>query len=65
MRTESAVFIGFLVTLSSTAIVLRVLQEKGKMDAAHGRVATAILIFQDIIVVPMMLVTPLLAGQER
>ena len=65
MRTESAIFIGFLVTLSSTAIVLRVLQEQGKMDAAHGRVATAILIFQDIIVVPMMLVTPMLAGQSE
>ncbi|MBK6371118.1 MAG: cation:proton antiporter [Flavobacteriales bacterium] len=64
MRTESAVFVGFLVTLSSTAIVLRILQEKGKMDVTHGRVATAILIFQDIIVVPMMLVTPLLAGKS-
>lgn len=64
MRTESAVFIGFLVTLSSTAIVLRVLQEKGKMDSSHGRVSTAILIFQDIIVVPMMLVTPMLAGKS-
>lgn len=60
----SAVFIGFLVSLSSTAIVLRVLQEKGKMDSAYGRVSTAILIFQDIIVVPMMLVTPLLAGKS-
>ncbi len=65
LRTESAIFIGFLVTLSSTAIVLRVLQEKGKMDAAHGRAATAILIFQDIIVVPMMLVTPMLAGESN
>jgi CPA2 family monovalent cation:H+ antiporter-2 len=65
VRTESALFIGFLVCLSSTAIVLRVLQEKGRMDSAAGRVATAILIFQDIIVVPMMLVTPLLAGQSQ
>lgn len=65
LRLESAVFIGFLVCLSSTAIVLRVLQEKGRMDSAPGRVATAILIFQDIIVVPMMLVTPLLAGQSQ
>ncbi len=64
IRMESAVFIGFLVTLSSTAIVLRLLQEKGKMDVAHGRAATAILIFQDIIVVPMMLVTPMLAGKS-
>ena len=61
MRVESAVFMGFLVTLSSTAIVLRVLQDKGKMDSTYGRVSTAILIFQDIIVVPMMLVTPMLA----
>ena len=65
VRTESAVFIGFLASLSSTAIVLRVLQEKGRMDSAPGRVATAILIFQDIIVVPMMLITPLLAGQSQ
>jgi CPA2 family monovalent cation:H+ antiporter-2 len=65
MQVERAVFIGFLVTLSSTAIVLRVLQEKGKMDSPWGRVSTAILIFQDIIVVPMMLVTPLLAGQSE
>ncbi|MCB0765244.1 MAG: cation:proton antiporter, partial [Flavobacteriales bacterium] len=64
LSVESAVFIGFLAALSSTAIVLRVLQEKGRMDATHGRVATAILIFQDIIVVPMMLVTPLLAGKS-
>ncbi|MEO8590438.1 MAG: cation:proton antiporter, partial [Flavobacteriales bacterium] len=64
MTTESAVFIGFLVALSSTAIVLRVLQEKGRMDSTYGRVSTAILIFQDIIVVPMMLVTPLLAGKS-
>ena len=65
MKLEGAVFIGFLVALSSTAIVLRVLQEKGKMDSAPGRVSTAILIFQDIIVVPMMLVTPLLAGKSN
>jgi len=60
----AAVFIGFLVTLSSTAIVLRILQEQGKMDAPFGRITAAILIFQDIVVVPMMLVTPMLAGQS-
>ncbi|WKZ67295.1 MAG: cation:proton antiporter [Flavobacteriales bacterium] len=64
MRTESGIFIGFLVCLSSTAIVLRALQERGRTDSAPGRVATAILIFQDIVVVPMMLLTPLLAGQS-
>jgi monovalent cation:H+ antiporter-2, CPA2 family len=58
-----AVFLGFLISLSSTAIVMKLLQEQGKITAPHGRIALGILIFQDIIVVPMILVTPLLAGQ--
>lgn len=64
MALPEAVFIGFLVTLSSTAIVLRVLQEKGKLDSPVGRVTSAILIFQDILVVPMMLIMPMLAGKS-
>lgn len=64
MPLPAAVFMGFLTTLSSTAIVLRVLQEKGKLDAPVGRVTSAILIFQDILVVPMMLVMPMLAGRS-
>ena len=57
-----SIFIGFLISLSSTAIVLKLLQERAEVDAPHGRTALAILIFQDIIIVPMILVTPLLAG---
>lgn len=56
-------FMGFLFSLSSTAIVLKLLQEKAEINAPHGRISLAILIYQDIIVVPMMLVTPMLAGQ--
>ncbi|MDI6776388.1 MAG: cation:proton antiporter [Syntrophales bacterium] len=57
-----AVFIGFLVALSSTVIVLKLIQERAEVDSPHGRTSLGILIFQDIIVVPMILVTPLLAG---
>ncbi len=57
-----AVFIGFLVALSSTAIVLRLIQERAEVDSPHGRTTLGILIFQDVIIVPMILVTPLLAG---
>jgi len=57
-----AIFIGFLVALSSTAIVLKLLQERAEVDSPHGRTTLGILIFQDIIIVPMILVTPLLAG---
>jgi monovalent cation:H+ antiporter-2, CPA2 family len=58
-----AVFMGFLLSLSSTAIVLKILQERGQIMSPHGKVTVAILIFQDIIVVPMMLFTPIIAGQ--
>ncbi|HHP7240951.1 MAG TPA: cation:proton antiporter [Cyclobacteriaceae bacterium] len=60
---QSSIFIGCLLSLSSTAIVLKMLQQQGEITAPHGRVSVAILIFQDIIVVPMILITPLLAGK--
>lgn len=59
----TSVFLGFLFSLSSTAIVLKILQDKAEVTAPHGRIAIGILIFQDIIVVPMMLLTPILAGK--
>jgi len=60
---NEALFTGFLFSLSSTAIVLKVMQDRREMTAPHGRNALAILIFQDIIVVPMMLFVPIIAGQ--
>lgn len=57
-----AVLAGFLVALSSTAIVLKLMQQRAEMDSAHGRVVLAVLIFQDLAVVPMMLAVPFLAG---
>ena len=60
---NTAIFLGFLFSLSSTAIVLKLLQEKGEISTPHGKIGLGILIFQDIIVVPMMLFTPLLAGE--
>ncbi len=60
-----SIFVGFLVALSSTAIVLKLLQEKGEVDSPHGNTTLAILIFQDVIIVPMMLFLPILAGQTQ
>ncbi len=56
------IFAGMIVALSSTAIVLKILGDRGEISTPHGRIAVAILIFQDLCIVPMMLVTPLLAG---
>ncbi|MFV9482433.1 cation:proton antiporter [Christiangramia sp. OXR-203] len=60
---NTSIFLGFLFSLSSTAIVLKLLQEKGEISTPHGKIGLGILIFQDIVVVPMMLFTPLLAGE--
>ncbi len=62
LSMRQAIFWGFLLSLSSTAIVLKALAERGEIDALYGRVTIAILIFQDLAVLPMMLVTPLLAS---
>jgi len=59
-----AIFFGFLVALSSTAIVLRILQQRAEMNSPHGRVSLSILIFQDLIIVPMMLLMPYLSGKS-
>lgn len=58
----TAVFVGMLLSLSSTAIVMRLLQEHGEVVSPHGRASLGILIFQDLIIIPMMLVIPVLAG---
>jgi len=60
--SSTALFLGFLVSLSSTAIVLKLLQEKGEMYTPHGKISLGVLIFQDIVIVPMILLTPILAG---
>ena len=60
---SQALFIGFLMALSSTAIVLKILQERAQLESPGGRISLSILIYQDLIIVPMMLVVPLLAGK--
>ncbi len=59
----SSVLLGMLAALSSTAIVLTTLQERAEMEAPHGRVSLGILIFQDLLAVPMTLAVPLLSGR--
>lgn len=55
-------FLGFLLSMSSTAIVLRLLEQKGESATPHGRLSTAVLIFQDMVAIPMILLTPMLAS---
>lgn len=62
---KESLFLGLLFSLSSTAIVLKVLQEKGHLRTPQGKSSMAILIFQDIAIVPLMLFTPYLSDQSQ
>lgn len=61
-KWNTSLFAGFLVALSSTAIVMKMLFDRGEIDSPHGRLSIGILIFQDLCVVPLMLIVPILSG---
>jgi CPA2 family monovalent cation:H+ antiporter-2 len=58
----AALVIGGALALSSTAFVLQLLSERGEQMTRHGRHAFAILLFQDLAVLPLLVVIPMLAG---
>ena len=62
LALKPAIFIGMLTSLSSTALVIRLLEYRGSFDSIHGRAAMGILIFQDLCIVPLVLITPYLGG---
>ncbi len=58
---QSGISIAMALALSSTAIVLQTLKEKNLMDTEYGASSFSILLFQDIIVIPMLAIIPLLS----
>jgi len=60
-----ALLIGFTLALSSTALVMQLLQEKGKLNTEHGKSAFAILLLQDLAVVPLLAVLPLISSHQE
>ena len=59
--SQAALF-GLIISLSSTAVCLKILMERGELTSVQGRIMMALLIFQDISVVAMVLIMPLLGG---
>jgi len=60
----AAVVLGMAMALSSTAIVLKLLLERGEIDSAHGRIALSILLFQDICVILFIVALPILGSRS-
>jgi len=61
MGKGPALVLGGIIAMSSTALVLRMLSDEGQVNAPHGQLATSVLLFQDLSIVPLLLVVPLLA----
>ncbi len=58
------IFAGFLAAMSSTAIVLKLLSDRGEIDSPQGRLSAGVLIFQDLSVVVIVLLMPMLGGRS-
>src|SRR5262245_8296574 len=64
LASRGAIVTGAALALSATAIALQILQERGDLHAAYGTRAFAVLLFQDLAIVPILALTPLLANAE-
>ncbi len=64
MQWREAVALGMILSLSSTAIILQTLNEKGLMQSAAGQSSFSVLLFQDISVIPMLALFPILATSK-
>ena len=61
---KNAIVIGMALSLSSTAIVLKVLNESGEIHTGYGRVTLGILLFQDLAVIPMLLMISIFTSEN-
>ena len=61
IATGQAVFFGALVAMSSTAVVTKTYADRTELDTPHGRFVVSILLFQDLCILPLMLLLPMLA----
>ncbi len=64
LTPEAALIAGAILALSSTAIVIKQLSEQVELNSEHGRLGVSILLFQDLAVIPLLVVIPLLAGDS-
>jgi len=64
LESKTAIVIGFALSLSSTAIVLKILNENNEIHAGYGRTTVGILIFQDLAVIPILLMVSIFTSQS-
>ncbi|MEW8277411.1 MAG: monovalent cation:proton antiporter-2 (CPA2) family protein [Candidatus Thiodiazotropha sp.] len=65
MEADAAIITGAILALSSTAIVIKQLSEQVELNSAHGRVGVSILLFQDLAVIPLLVIIPILVSNNE
>jgi monovalent cation:H+ antiporter-2, CPA2 family len=65
MDIQAAIIIGIAVSLSSTAIVLKQLSDRGEVQSTKGNLITGILLLQDVFVIVVMMFIPMMVGSEE
>lgn len=65
LNFQQSLFLGFLVTQSSTSIILKMISDRDEIETPHGKIATGVLVFQDLMVLPMMFLIPILGMSEQ
>ena len=62
---ERSIIIGFVITLSSSAVIIKLIEDKNLLSSRIGKNVLSILLTQDIIIVPLLIITSLLGGKEE
>ena len=64
VELNKAIFYGMLIAISSTSIILKIFLDKNELDTPHAKIGVVVSIFQDIMVVPFLLLVPILGSSE-
>ena len=65
LETKTAIVVGFAMALSSTAIVLKILNENNQIHSGYGRITLGILLFQDLAVIPILLMVSFFTSETE
>jgi len=63
INLSQAILLSFLISLSSTVIIMKLLVDKNEVDSPHGKISIAISLFQDLMIVPLFLLLPILSNK--
>ena len=64
LPVSQSIFLGFLLALSSTVIIMKLLSDRNELESPHGKISVSISLFQDLMIVPLFLILPILSTDK-